>query len=130
MVYPPLERAATSKESKWTINMSVQSWTVSVIRIYCGSSFKANDDCGCLQEIAKAPVRLSHLRRVMPKCSKKVLIDTLRGLEELGWVERREYPTKVRRVDYSLKPTCEQDVRRAISIASREAAAIPPNGDR
>lgn len=78
-----------------------------------------------LREIAKGPVRLSQLRRVVPGCSKKVLIDTLHGLEELGWVERREYPTKVRRVDYSLKPTCEQDVRRAIAIALREAAGPP-----
>ena len=40
-----------------------------------------------LQEIAKGPVRLSHLRRVVPQCSKKVLIDTLHGLEELSWIE-------------------------------------------
>ena len=80
-----------------------------------------------LQELVKGPVRLSALRRVMPGCSKKVLIDTLHGLEELGWIERHEYPTKLRRVEYSLTPKCEQDVRRAIAVASRDAGAIQPD---
>jgi len=39
-----------------------------------------------LQEIVKGPVRLSQLRRAVPECSKKVLIDTLYGPEELGWM--------------------------------------------
>lgn len=76
-----------------------------------------------LQEIVEGPVRLSQLRRVMPECSKKVLIDTLHGLEELGWIERKEYPSKLKRVEYSLTTKCEPDVRRAISIASNKAAS-------
>jgi len=52
-----------------------------------------------LQEIVKGPVRLSQLRRAIPGCSKKVLIDALHGLEELGWVERREFPSKLKRVE-------------------------------
>jgi DNA-binding HxlR family transcriptional regulator len=79
-----------------------------------------------LQEIVKGPVRLSQLRHAVPECTKKVLIDPLHGLEELGWIARQEYPTKLRRVEYSLTPRCEPDVRRAIAIASSEAAASPP----
>lgn len=73
-----------------------------------------------LREIAGGPVRLSQLRRNVPECSKKVLIDTLHALEELGLIERREFPTKVRRVDYSLTPICEHNVRRVLAIASHE----------
>ena len=36
-----------------------------------------------LQEIVEKPVRLSQLKRAMPACSKKVLIDTLHGLRSL-----------------------------------------------
>lgn len=78
-----------------------------------------------LQEIVKGPVRLSQLRRAVPQCSKKVLIDALHGLEEVGWIERQEYPSKLKRVEYSLKAKCEQNVRRAIAIASSEAASTP-----
>lgn len=73
-----------------------------------------------LREIAKGPVRLSQLRRAVPECSKKVLIDTLHGLEGLGWIERQEFSTRLRKVSYSLTSKCEQDVRRAIAIALRE----------
>ena len=74
-----------------------------------------------LQEIVRGPVRLSHLRREIPECTKKVLIDTLHELEELGWIERQEYLSKIKRVEYSLTAKCEQEVRRAISIATNEA---------
>ena len=79
-----------------------------------------------LQELTKGPVRLSQLRRVVPECSKKVLIDTLHGLEQLGWIERQEYPSKLKRVEYSLTAKRETDVRRAISIASNEEASQAP----
>lgn len=73
-----------------------------------------------LREIAKGPIRLSQLRRAVPECSKKVLIDTLHGLEGLGWIERQEFPTRLRKVEYSFTSKSEQDVRRAIAIASSE----------
>jgi DNA-binding HxlR family transcriptional regulator len=79
-----------------------------------------------LQEIAKGPVRLSHLRRVVPECSNKVLIETLHGLEELSWIERTVYATKVRKVEYFLAVKYDQDIRRAIAIVSRGEAG-PPN---
>lgn len=72
-----------------------------------------------LQEIIKGPVRLSQLNRALPECSKKVLVDVLHGLIELGWLERREYLSKLKRVEYSLAMNCEQNVRRAVAIATR-----------
>lgn len=80
-----------------------------------------------LQEVARGPVRLSQLRRILPGCSKKVLIDTLHGLEELGWIERQEYPAKLKRVEYSLTARREQDVRRAIALASSDAGGPSTN---
>jgi DNA-binding HxlR family transcriptional regulator len=73
-----------------------------------------------LLQISKGPVRLSQLKRAMPECSKKVLIDTLHGLEEMGWIERREYPTTLKKVEYAFTSRCERDIRRAIAIASGE----------
>lgn len=78
-----------------------------------------------LQEVARGPVRLSQLRRVVPNCSKKVLIDTLHGLEELGWIERHEFSSKVKKVEYSLVARCEQQVRRAIVLASDDSTSGP-----
>ena len=56
---------------------------------------------GVLQHIVNGPVRLSQLRRAVPECTKKVLIDTLHWLEERGWIARQEYPTELKRVEYS-----------------------------
>lgn len=75
-----------------------------------------------LQNIVRGPNRLSQLRRTMPECSKKVLIDTLRALELLGWIKRQEYPSKLKRVEYSLAGKCEQEIRRAVYMASHKAA--------
>ena len=68
-----------------------------------------------LHEILAGPVRLSELHRRIPACSKKVLIDTLHGLEDMAWIERREYNTKVKKVEYQLRATCAEQVARVVS---------------
>jgi DNA-binding HxlR family transcriptional regulator len=55
-----------------------------------------------LREIAGGPRRLSNLRRSVPHASKKMLVDTLHGLERMGWIVRTEYEEATRRVEYSL----------------------------
>ena len=55
-----------------------------------------------VRELQMRPARLSELRRSIPDCSKKVLIDTLHDLEEMGWVVRLEYPSSRRWVEYSI----------------------------
>ena len=67
-----------------------------------------------LREILTGPMRLSELHRRIPDCSKKVLIDTLHGLEDMAWVERQEYNTKVRKVEYQLNATCAEQVARVV----------------
>jgi len=54
-----------------------------------------------VRRIALGPTRLSDLRRSIPECTKKMLID-LHALERLGWIVRTELPSKVRRVEYRL----------------------------
>ena len=49
-----------------------------------------------LKELSRAHARLSELRRRVPDCTKKVLIDTLHGLEKLSFIEWREFETKAR----------------------------------
>lgn len=67
-----------------------------------------------LRELMSGPVRLSELRRLVPACSKKMIIDTLHGLEGLGWVERREFPTRVKKVEYRLTGECERELKRVL----------------
>lgn len=55
-----------------------------------------------VRRIALGPTRLSDLRRSIPECTKKMLIDNLHALERLGWIVRTELPSKVRRVEYRL----------------------------
>ena len=55
-----------------------------------------------VQVLLLHPLRLSELRRSVPECSKKVLIDTLQDLEALGVVEREDLSSKVRRVEYRI----------------------------
>jgi hypothetical protein len=50
-----------------------------------------------------------------------VFIDTVHGLEQMGWIERIEYPHQAQESRVLTTPKCEQDVRRAIAITSSEA---------
>ena len=74
-----------------------------------------------LQELARQPMRLSALRRAIPGCSKKMLIETLHRLETSGLIERVEYATTVKKVEYSLAQNISDDLRRLIeSVSSRK----------
>jgi DNA-binding HxlR family transcriptional regulator len=65
-----------------------------------------------IRELIAEPIRLSELRRRIPSCSKKVLIETLHFFEGLGWIERIEFDERVRHVEYSLKPEHAEAFRR------------------
>ena len=67
-----------------------------------------------LQLMIDGPVRLSALRRAISTCSKKVLIDTLGDLETLGWIRRVEVESAMKRVEYSLTPTWEQQIKKVL----------------
>ena len=78
-----------------------------------------------LQESQTRPARLSELRRTIPECSKKVLIDTLRDLEGLGWVVRREYPSQRRWVEYSIAEAWVTPLERVMSdVTSHQEYAL------
>lgn len=48
------------------------------------------------------PVRLGHLARILPKASKKVLIQNLRELEATGVVVRKDLSATVLHIEYEL----------------------------
>lgn len=55
-----------------------------------------------LYELNKGPARQSELRRSIPGITKKVLLENLSTLLDLGVVEKRDLSTKVKRIEYSL----------------------------
>ncbi len=69
-----------------------------------------------VKELVSGPARLSQLRRKIPGCSKKVLIDTLHGLEQIGWVQRQEYATRLRRVEYTLQDEWAKRIIESVAI--------------
>ena len=57
-----------------------------------------------LVALAAAPRRFSELHRIMPDISKRMLTQTLRGLERDGLATRHVFPTKPPSVEYRLSP--------------------------
>ncbi len=55
-----------------------------------------------LTVLAAAPRRFNELHRIMPDISKRMLTQTLRGLERDGLATRHVFPTKPPRVEYRL----------------------------
>jgi len=55
-----------------------------------------------IEALSTGPVRTGDLRRRIGGVSEKMLIQTLRRLESLGLVERRDYREVPPRVDYAL----------------------------
>jgi DNA-binding HxlR family transcriptional regulator len=57
-----------------------------------------------LAALAEGPRRFSELHRMVPDISKRMLTQTLRGLERDGLATRRVYGTKPPSVAYALSP--------------------------
>lgn len=55
-----------------------------------------------LWNLMDATLRFSELRRALPKCTEKMLVQQLRDLETAGLIERRVYPEVPPRVEYSM----------------------------
>ena len=60
-----------------------------------------------IRRLCEKPQRLSNLRRLIPAARKKMLIDTLHALEELGWIVRADLSTDLKHVEYSLQELWE-----------------------
>ena len=58
-----------------------------------------------LISLAQGPRRFSAVRRATPDISKRMLTQTLRGLERDGLITRKVYPTKPPSVEYALSPS-------------------------
>lgn len=60
-----------------------------------------------LQHLRTGETRFTNLWRILPRVSKKVLLEQLRQLEADGLVERHEYPKFPPEVGYALTPKGE-----------------------
>lgn len=68
-----------------------------------------------LVALAATPRRFSELHRIMPDISKRMLTQTLRGLERDGLVTRHVFPTKPPSVEYRLSQL-GQSVLRPLAV--------------
>jgi DNA-binding HxlR family transcriptional regulator len=72
---------------------------------------RLEDVVGCkwsaavLAAISRDVTRPGQLERFIPGISTKVLNERLRKLLDYGLISRREFPDKVKRVEYALTPT-------------------------
>lgn len=72
-----------------------------------------------LQQMLAGPVRLSELKRAIPECTKKMLVENLHSLRSLGWIDRHEFASRRRRVEYTFSPACAETIRHTLdSLAS------------
>jgi DNA-binding HxlR family transcriptional regulator len=67
-----------------------------------------------LIELLRGAQRLSELQRAIPSATKKMLVDSLRALEALGWLSRKEFSAGGRRTEYSLTCTMYPQIARLI----------------
>jgi len=59
-----------------------------------------------IQKVCERPQRLSNLERSIPTATKKMLVDTLHALEQLGWITRSDLSTEdLKHVEYALTKT-------------------------
>lgn len=63
---------------------------------------------GVVVAIARGVRRPGELERYLPGISKKILNERLRKLAHYGVIERREFPERVKRVEYRLTDTGEK----------------------
>lgn len=77
--------------------------------------------------LAAGPHRFSAIQRAVPDISKRMLTQTLRGLERDGLVSREVFPTKPPSVEYRLTPlgiTLLEPLTFLVRWADRNHAAI------
>jgi DNA-binding HxlR family transcriptional regulator len=67
-----------------------------------------------VRSLCDGPQRLSTLERLVPLASKKMLIDTLHSLDDLGWILRIDLSKPAKRVEYCLAAQWAQRLCSAI----------------
>ena len=90
---------------------------------------------GILCQLQDGPVRLSQLRRMFPRASKKMLTQHLREMEKNGLITRTDLSGRLRHVEYSLSDPQGLDVSRLLQLLvawsteySKHCQEPPPNG--
>jgi DNA-binding HxlR family transcriptional regulator len=71
-----------------------------------------------LECLCASPRRLSELQRILPECTKKMLLDTLHSLLRLGWITRLDRSGKLKWVEYAIEPSQAAKIRLALNRAT------------
>jgi DNA-binding HxlR family transcriptional regulator len=66
----------------------------------------------------EGPVRLGHLRRVIPPASKKVLVQQLHELEKDGIIVRTDFSGKIKHVEYMISTPLGDEVVNLLQLLS------------
>ncbi|WP_263377371.1 winged helix-turn-helix transcriptional regulator [Granulicella paludicola] len=89
-----------------------------------------------IRNLCNEPKRLSALERLMPQARKKMLIDTLHALEDLGWVHRSDLSRQSKWVEYSLsaewsdrieltlQKITDEEIRKGGEVAGQTSANV------
>jgi DNA-binding HxlR family transcriptional regulator len=75
-----------------------------------------------LQALAERTLRFTALRREIPDISQRMLAQTLRRLEQDGYLQRAVYPTIPPRVEYALTPLGRSLLERVDALVAWAAA--------
>jgi len=80
------------------------------------------------------PIRLGHLRRLIPRASKKVLVQQLHELENDGIIERADLSGKIKHVEYMVSAPFGMAVMNLLGLlsnwGSRHAPAMALHGGK
>ncbi|RRA49263.1 helix-turn-helix domain-containing protein [Acidipila sp. EB88] len=90
---------------------------VDLIRALFGGKWRFD----VVRNLCVSPQRLSTLGRCMPNARKKVLIDTLHALEDLGWIRRSDLSPRNRSVEYSLSGPWKERIELAVRRITNES---------
>ena len=80
------------------------------------------------------PIRLGQLRRLIPRASKKVLVQQLHELENDGIIERADLSRKIKHVEYMVSAPFGMAVMNLVGLlsnwGSRHATAMALHGGK
>lgn|GEM_PF-3439275 len=83
-----------------------------------------------LVQMIDRPVRLGQLRRLIPRASKKVLVQQLHELENEGTIVRTDLSGRIKHVEYAISAPLGTAVMNLLGLlsdwGSRHTQAVPP----
>lgn len=109
------DRARIASSAQWALGLIRGKWKIAI-----------------LVQMIDRPVRLGQLRRLIPRASKKVLVQQLHELENDGVILRTDLSGKIKHVEYAISVPLGLAVVNLVGLLSdwgtRHAQLDPPAG--